>query len=895
MKIRNFFLPLLILIAISLSSCKDHFLKDTNYRNTVEEDYQKRAELANRRAETLFSVMDNATLEEKEALKFLYAYMPYSDLADYSGEYFLNQVRGAFRARDYFSWGNTIPEDIFRHFVLVYRVNNENLDSARDVIFEELKDRIKDMSMYDAALEVNHWCHEKVTYKPSDSRTSSSLATIKTAYGRCGEESTFTVTAMRAVGIPARQCYTPRWAHTDDNHAWVEVWVDGKWYYLGACEPEPELDMGWFSIPSTRCMMVHSNVYGKYKGDEEVNYQSDLFSRVNMLSNYTKTKKIKVIVTDSADNKVENATVKFKLYNYAEYYPIASAKTDKNGEAFLTTGYGDLLIWAYKDGIYNYEKIDVREQDDITIKLLCTGRENFVGNIAREDIFYSCCEDGDEYVKVLDINPPIEGKRAFDVPQEKIDENNRSLAYEDSIRNAYLASFPTKEDAAKIESIHLSPERVWHYISMSQGNYKEIEKFIKQNNKDIEGLFLDEFLAGISEKDVREMPADVLQSHVVLYDKNASYPKEVFIKGILPARIQHEYIRPWRQFLNEKMTMELDGNITSKSLIDWINENITISRDGNYYNCPISPKGVYELRHSDKTSRNIFFVAACRSLNIPSYRDNATGKIYVYENDNWIPISFEIEEPKNNTSTLVLHNNTKGDIKPQYWIHYTLAKFEDGDFYTFDFEDDDRVANFPVTLDLEPGYYMLSTGNRYSDGTTKSRLEFFNLYDGETLNKEIILLDLTPRDEDYGTINIENKININGNEVTLKEYMDGKSLILGFLNPTQEPTKHLMKDIAMYTPQFNKAQAENIYGKMLFLIPSDKETKTFKLSDWDLPNQTTLIVDEDSQLLNEILTSTDQYFRENFPLVFIVQPDGKLTFKTEGYRIGSGQLIYNSL
>ena len=32
----------------------------------------------------------------------------------------------------------------------------------------------------------------------------------------------------------SRQVYTPRWAHTDDNHAWVEAWVNGKWYFLGA-------------------------------------------------------------------------------------------------------------------------------------------------------------------------------------------------------------------------------------------------------------------------------------------------------------------------------------------------------------------------------------------------------------------------------------------------------------------------------------------------------------------------------------------------------------------------------------------------------------------------------------------------------------------------------------
>ena len=112
-----------------------------------------------------------------------------------------------------------------------------------------------------AALEVNHWCHEKVEYKSTDVRTSSPLSTVKTAFGRCGEESTFTVAALRSVGIPSRQVYTPRWAHTDDNHAWVEVYVDGKWYFLGACEPDPELNMGWFAVPATRAIMMHTNTF----------------------------------------------------------------------------------------------------------------------------------------------------------------------------------------------------------------------------------------------------------------------------------------------------------------------------------------------------------------------------------------------------------------------------------------------------------------------------------------------------------------------------------------------------------------------------------------------------------------------------------------------------------
>ena len=184
---------------------------------------------------------------EKEAIEFLYTYMPLGDSVDYSEDYYRECVHYAFLAKEELPWGVSIPEREFKHFVVPVRVNNENLDRFRATYYEELKARVKDLSLYDAVLEVNHWCHEHVNYKGSDSRTSAPMATIKTSWGRCGEESTLLVTALRTVGIPARQVYTPRWAHCDDNHAWVEAWVDGQWHFLGACEPEPVLDLGWFN------------------------------------------------------------------------------------------------------------------------------------------------------------------------------------------------------------------------------------------------------------------------------------------------------------------------------------------------------------------------------------------------------------------------------------------------------------------------------------------------------------------------------------------------------------------------------------------------------------------------------------------------------------------------
>lgn len=99
------------------------------------------------------------------------------------GDYYLENVRLSGQTRTEMPWGDLIPDELFRHFVLPIRVNNENLDDSRRVFYGELKDRVKHLSMKDAILEVNHWCHEKVVYRPSDARTSSPLASVKTAYG----------------------------------------------------------------------------------------------------------------------------------------------------------------------------------------------------------------------------------------------------------------------------------------------------------------------------------------------------------------------------------------------------------------------------------------------------------------------------------------------------------------------------------------------------------------------------------------------------------------------------------------------------------------------------------------------------------------------------------------
>ena len=507
------------------STSPNHFLKEADYRNKVEADFGQKKEILNRG--NLFDIFnEDMSLEEREAMMFLYAYMTPGDISDYSGEFYLKNVRLALQNRKETSWGAGIPDMIFRHFVLPVRVNNENLDNAREVFRQELMPRVEKLSMYDAVLEVNHWCHEKVIYTPTDIRTSAPMATVKTAYGRCGEESTFLVAALRAVGIPARQVYTPRWAHTDDNHAWVEAWVDGKWYFLGACEPEPVLNLGWFNAPASRGMLMHTKVFGAYDGPEEVMKTTANYTEINIIDNYGQSAPVTVTVVDAQGKAVEGAHVEFKIYNYAEFFTVANKTTDAQGKASLSAGLGDMVVYASANDHFGLQKVSFGKDKEVTLTL--------------------SHRPGDVFTDTLHIVPPAEKANFPEVTDAQRKENNRRMAQEDSIRNTYTATFMT-EDAARAfaRRYKLDEDAVAGILVASRGNHKVICDFMTRLRSEKSKKGGIDLLQRISAKDLRDVSLEVLIDHML---SNVRTSAEYFRKYVRNPRVSNEMLTLYKAF-----------------------------------------------------------------------------------------------------------------------------------------------------------------------------------------------------------------------------------------------------------------------------------------------------------------------------------------------------------
>lgn len=798
----------------------------------------------------LFSLQaqDNRlTKQEKEYLEFLYKYMPLSDRLDYDTSFFVKQVRSSIEAKNTFTWCKNIPEDIFKHFVLVYRVNNENLDTARLYMLQELKDRVINLSMYDAALEVNHWCHEKVNYKASDGRTSAPLATLRTSWGRCGEESTFAVTALRSVGIPARQCYTPRWAHTDDNHAWVEVWIDGKWYFLGACEPEARLNVGWFDAPSKRCMMVHTTVFGKYNGKEEKNFEAEKYSKINLLQNYAPTKQLTINVFDKNHRPIKDAQVSFGLYNYAEYYPLAKIMTNSEGKASLTTGYGDLVIWIKTDKLFKQVHAPAASTN---INVTLTDNELKDQNFT--------------------ITPPKE-LPIETLPEDLVKQNNQRLVKEDSIRNAYISTFPQTDK---------------EHIKNSWGNYKEVQKVLDYKNP-----LSKKILDLVYEKDLRDLEAKVIIDHInyTSADEQSEY--------IINPRIALEKLTKWRSFIFKYFKQPFkDGN----EVASWIEKNIKINTTDNYYNVPISPEGVLKAKESDKKSIEILFVAICRTFNIQARYEWATGRSQWRKDDKdaWHYAFQEKKTKEENNCTLIVENDINNTIKPEYYSQFTIQKLIDNEFITLDYEYDPKFEKFPETLSLSEGEYRLIAGNRNSKGKVTVRETYFTLKKDKATNITVSIPKVKEDVESYGKILLPERkkiISSNLNNIA-KDYLlnnaqeNNKAVILAVIDPYKEPSRHLLVDISKSREDFNKKDVVLILVLDESLLNKDFSTDIFPA----LPMNTVIVLDKNKEIEKQIIKITNMEFQGNYPILSLIEKQD-IIYLSQGYKISSQEEILKLL
>lgn len=861
---KRLLLPIVLCLIAAASRADDHLIDDEAERAKVDSVCRERLAVIGKQ----FFCLDGLapTQREEEALRFLYAYMAVADVTDLPTAFYLDNVRLSEKARQEMPWGRDVPDLLYRHFVLPVRVNNEALDTSRTVFYRELSARVAGMSMSEAILEVNHWCHERVTYEPSDARTSSPLASIRTATGRCGEESTFTVAALRSIGIPARQVYTPRWAHTDDNHAWVEAWADGRWHFIGACEPEPVLNLGWFNAPASRALLMHTRAFGDYNGPEEVVLRTTNFTEINLTERYTDTSSARIIVIDAAGKPVEGAKVEFKIYNYAEFYTAVTKYTDAAGTVSLGAGRGDMIVWASKDGHYNYGKVSFGRDTDVTLALT-------------ED---SCKAIAGVLVDTLDVVPPAENAVLPYVSDEQRRRNDERFATEDSIRAAYTSTFINKEKAMLI-----CPEAA-DYIVKSRGNHAVICAFLERHAAEQERALA--LLATLSDKDLRDITPEILEDNITA-DGSQLCP-----------RVENEMITlPFKHYLARAFGDDRARMFRHdpSMLAAWVRDSIRINPDKGSLRIAQTPVGVMRSRFTDSRSRDIFFVDAARSLDIEARKEPMTGKVQYRKDGEWYDVEFETAvERQTPTGTLVLsYTPTQLLDDPSYYSHFSLSKIVDGttQLLTLDEGQVDMgggmlwSGTFRDGVQLDEGTYILTTGTRLAGGGVLATNKRFTIAAGDTL-----VVDMTIRQSDtevsvIGSFNSESRFAKDGKAVSILSQTGRGYFLVVVVGVGQEPTNHVLHDIE------KERDAIDEWGRpMLVFFENDEAAGRYRADEFPrLPANTIFGVDTDGSIARQIRANMKLGDDAHLPIVCLGDTFNRVVFVSEGYTIGIGERLKN--
>ncbi|CAM4025779.1 transglutaminase domain-containing protein [Saccharibacillus endophyticus] len=883
----------------------------------INEAFERRRELASARDHELFGVLDEEHLsdEERLALIFLYAHMPINDLADYEGKLFLSHVRQALHMRRAMPWGTDVPDELFLHYVLPPRINNERIEDYRGIIAGELSERVRYLSMSEAVLETNYWCYEKATYTGSDARTISPLGMIVSAKGRCGEESTLATAALRSIGIPARQCYTPRWAHVDDNHAWVEAWADGKWHFIGACEPEAQLDKGWFDGPARRAMLVHTRVPAGYDGPEPVTHTDGAHTEINLLANYAPVRMLFVQVSDTDGLPVSGAEVQFQLYNYAELHPIASVRTDDSGNASFLTGYGDLVVRAASKGSWAEAWINgsAEKSSEQQIRLILDRSGQPEGTVD------------------FDLTPPKEIPAPADreAPGEQaLEIHRRRMAEGERIRAAYESAFADEAQAGQLAELWgMEADRLFKVLSDARGNHGEIAAFLNKHVPE-HGEWPLRLLESLTAKDMIDIRQETLEDHLLgglkalrdyERDHHGELSGELFVSEVFCPRVRWERLVPYREQLQAAFSIgeQTAFRADPQSLARRIADEWSVRDDLTPVPGKASPIGTFALKAGDRESVEILLVALCRSIGIPARLHPATQRPQAMAGSEWIdlerPASAGKSEPEvgeiqaavkasaaastdrlsdgNSVSTRgtlrLLPDLESSDaavaVEASYRENFTLARLENGLYTTlnYPFREKDIYAQ---PFELEAGEYRMTTGIRLQNGRVLGRMFYFAI----RAERETTLAPIFRQPEEVvpilGSAPESSRLTLpDGTGSPLSDLVGSDGALVAWIDYRLEPTRHLLREAGEM-----KAELEAANVPLVFIV-SDQGVNMDEIASFipkPLPTGAIFVCDVSGEAFAAMSAVCPPPGTE-YPHIFVLDAQRHIRYAESGYKPGS--------
>lgn len=734
--------------------------------------------------------METADGDEKTLLQLAYGSLPASDVGSVPFSVLHRYARHALFLRENNPFCQELPEDLFLHFVYYPRINSEDISDCRPLFYRLIAPRLEGLEMDAAVLEVNRWCAEQMTYQASDDRTESPLTAYRCGLGRCGEESTFTVSALRSVGIPARQVYAPYWAHCDDNHAWVEAYANGHWHFLGACEPEPVLDRGWFTAAASRAPLVHYRTFFDYPASpDQLVERRGAALLFNVTRRYAETSELHLMVTDSRNRPAAGANVRIEVVNMAAFRPLLTGRTDDTGCFSAQLGRGSVHIEVSKGALFATADLTLADKGR-ELQLTLLPRVPLVGTYD------------------LDFLPPAaSGKNRTVLSPAQQEENARTLSACAQRRAARRESWNRPEYAAA--------EPQWREIFHLAGeNALELYRFYQTHRGKERELAL-QMLRSIAPKDYRDATAALLEGHfeaAKCFSGAAHFPEE-----ILNPRIRYETLENWRPALEAAFSPEQRAAYAAEPQ-RFMDDLDRAFPDGSGPWDPalsMTPLASLSIGRTDGPGRRLLFVAGMRTFGVPA-RLNPADQSAEY----WRSGGYHRVSPRETGRPGVIQLLPQTGLRFVYAGNYTLSRWQEEQYQPLEY------AGAPLRISAQPGEYRLVTAQRLPNGKQLCRVTYFTLKEGETAALPLHLRKAAPEEMlSHERLEPFRLRDLEGNAVTSQSLLSGRRLLI-YLEVGKEPTEHILNELLDAAPALRKETARGLGLSFVLRSGDDRKNPT---------------------------------------------------------------------
>ncbi len=654
--------------------------------------------------------------QKAEWANFLLKNMPTGDAMSLIADSLFKELEAIEHTQKTVPWASKVPKSIFTNYVLPITVSQEPLEYFVSNYGAELLARVKDCTdIKQAIYAVNEWASEQMHYEPTMPWDYNAHQTVVRGVGRCEEMAILFIKACRAVGIPARNAYTPYWSFSNSNHAWVEVWTEQGWRHIGGGELTP-LGGGWFASSAAKTAIVKAIATSKLDSADMPIYSSGAnYTILNSTPIYSDTTGLTISISDGS-KPLDSVEVWISVYNFGCPRAVARAKTDKTGKVHFALGKCDVLISAARDSLWNFTVHSFLPNDTVAeVEMHLTRNISDMPDTG----FWLRVADGKARQADSGYVPSDLPSLRHEIKRQKI-----SAASQD-----FIALLPETSSCSALAS----------YLNAAGLNRAEYVKFFKAHADEREAIL--KALASMDLKDICLLDSAQLELFFAKVKSRKQMFNEQFHEQNDDSLFYNYVAAPrifWENFALNYVSIEKfvrEKKLSSVSNFKMAAQSLDSIVDASYFGGMMNVSQVLLANGGSKIEKLCVFVALCRNAAIPARICWDMNSAEFFDSANgWTKFVIDTQKDAAAVQTgaceaLFFDSAPRTDLKSS--DDFCIVRLENGVFQDLD-PPSEKLDSTILFKDLPCGTYAFTSGFRNAKGEVFCRIMPFKIDSSNT-------------------------------------------------------------------------------------------------------------------------------------------------------------------